>query len=118
MAGRLSDAEALAAEALDFGLQIGAPDAFAMYAGQFFVLGTFAGRHARAAPSGGTSGSRESLRASLQAGVRDHLRRSGSRRRRSRDSARGHGERFRRARRRQLLDDLGHRVRHHRHRTR
>ena len=32
MAGRLSDAETLAAEALDFGLQIGAPDAFAMYA--------------------------------------------------------------------------------------
>ena len=45
MAGRLSDAEALAAEALDFGLQIGATDAFAIYAGQFFVLRTFAGRH-------------------------------------------------------------------------
>ena len=45
MAGRLGDAEALAAEALDFGLQIGATDAFAIYAGQFFVLRTFAGRH-------------------------------------------------------------------------
>ena len=33
----------------------------------------------RAVPSGGASGSRESHRASLQAGVRDHLRRSGSR---------------------------------------
>ena len=50
MAGRLSDAEALAAEALDFGLQIGAPDAFAMYAAQFFVLGTFAGRHGELLP--------------------------------------------------------------------
>jgi tetratricopeptide (TPR) repeat protein len=50
MAGRLSDAEILAAEALDFGLQIGAPDAFAMYAAQYFVLGTFAGRHAELLP--------------------------------------------------------------------
>ena len=50
MEGRLSDAETLAAEALDFGLQIGAPDAFAMYAAQFFVLGTFAGRHAELFP--------------------------------------------------------------------
>ncbi len=50
MTGRLADAEALAAEALDFGLQIGAPDAFAMYAGQFFVLCTFAGRHGELFP--------------------------------------------------------------------
>jgi hypothetical protein len=50
MEGRLSEAEALAAEALDFGLQIGAPDAFAMYAAQFFVLGTFAGRHRELLP--------------------------------------------------------------------
>jgi tetratricopeptide (TPR) repeat protein len=50
MEGRLSDAEALATEALDFGLQIGAPDAFAMYAAQFFVLGTFAGRHGELLP--------------------------------------------------------------------
>ena len=50
MAGRLADAEILAAEALDFGLQIGAPDAFAMYAAQYFVLGTFAGRHAELLP--------------------------------------------------------------------
>ena len=45
MEAKLSDAETLATEALDLGLQIGAPDAFAMYAAQFFVLGTFAGRH-------------------------------------------------------------------------
>jgi tetratricopeptide (TPR) repeat protein len=45
MAGRHSDAEVLVAEALEFGLQIGAPDAFAIYAAQFFVLRTFAGRH-------------------------------------------------------------------------
>ena len=50
MEGRLSDAETLAVEALDLGLQIGAPDAFAVYAAQFFVLGTFAGRHAELLP--------------------------------------------------------------------
>jgi tetratricopeptide (TPR) repeat protein len=50
MAGRLAEAEALAAEMLDLGLQIGAPDAFAMYAGAYFVLGTFAGRHAELFP--------------------------------------------------------------------
>jgi hypothetical protein len=50
MEGRLSDAETLASETLDFGLQIGAPDAFAMYAAQFFVLGTFAGRHGELFP--------------------------------------------------------------------
>jgi DNA-binding SARP family transcriptional activator/tetratricopeptide (TPR) repeat protein len=50
MAGRLSEAEVLAAEALDFGLQIGAPDAFAIYAAQFFVLRTFAGRHGETFP--------------------------------------------------------------------
>jgi tetratricopeptide (TPR) repeat protein len=50
MAGRLSDAEALTTEALELGLQIGAPDAFAMYAAQLFVLYTFAGRHAELFP--------------------------------------------------------------------
>jgi DNA-binding SARP family transcriptional activator/tetratricopeptide (TPR) repeat protein len=50
MAGRLSDAEALVAEALDFGLKIGAADAFAIYAAQFFVLRTFAGRHGELFP--------------------------------------------------------------------
>jgi tetratricopeptide (TPR) repeat protein len=50
MGGRLADAETLASEGLDLGLQIGAPDAFAMYAAQFFVLGTFAGRHGELFP--------------------------------------------------------------------
>ena len=50
MSGRLSDAEAVATEALDLGLQIGAPDAFAMYAAEFFVVGTFAGRHGELFP--------------------------------------------------------------------
>ena len=50
MAGRLSDAEALASEALDFGLQIGASDVFAIYAAQFFVLRTFGGRHSELFP--------------------------------------------------------------------
>ena len=50
MTGRLADAEALAAETLDLGLQIGAPGAFAWYAANFFVVGTFAGRHAELFP--------------------------------------------------------------------
>ena len=50
MAGRLTDAETLAAEGLDFGLHIGAEDVFAIYAAQFFVLRTFAGRHAELFP--------------------------------------------------------------------
>ena len=50
MTGRLADAEALASEMLDLGLQIAAPDAFAMYAAEFFVLGTFAGRHGELFP--------------------------------------------------------------------
>ena len=50
MAGRLSDAETLATEALDLGLQIAAPDAFAMYAAEFFTLATFAGRHGELFP--------------------------------------------------------------------
>jgi tetratricopeptide (TPR) repeat protein len=45
MAARLDDAERLAGENLAFGLQIGEPDAFTVYASQFFALGTFAGRH-------------------------------------------------------------------------
>ncbi len=46
MAGRLDDAERLATETLDLGLQIAAPDAFTFFAAQFFVIGTFGGRHA------------------------------------------------------------------------
>ena len=45
MAARLTEAEALATANLELGLQIAAPDAFAMFAGQFFVIGTFGGRH-------------------------------------------------------------------------
>jgi hypothetical protein len=50
MAAHLDDAERLAAETLDLGLQIGEPDAFTVYATQFFALGTFAGRHAELFP--------------------------------------------------------------------
>jgi hypothetical protein len=50
MAARLGDAERLAAENLELGLQIGEPDAFTVYASQFFALGTFGGRHAELFP--------------------------------------------------------------------
>jgi hypothetical protein len=50
MAARLDDAERIAGETLDLGLQIGEPDAFAIYATQYFVIGTFAGRHAELFP--------------------------------------------------------------------
>ena len=46
MAGRLDEAEALASANLELGTGIGAPDAFTLFAGQYFVIGTFAGRHA------------------------------------------------------------------------
>jgi DNA-binding SARP family transcriptional activator/tetratricopeptide (TPR) repeat protein len=45
MTGRLVDAEALATKTLELGMQIGAPDAFTFFAGELFVIGTFAGRH-------------------------------------------------------------------------
>ena len=45
MAGRLVEAESAATQTLELGMQIGAPDAFTFFAGQFFVIGTFAGRH-------------------------------------------------------------------------
>jgi DNA-binding SARP family transcriptional activator len=45
MTGRLEEAQSIAAATLDLGLQIGVPDAFALFAAQFFVIGTFAGRH-------------------------------------------------------------------------
>ncbi len=45
MAGRLAEAEVRAGETLELGMQIAAPDAFALFAGQFFVLATFGGRH-------------------------------------------------------------------------
>lgn len=46
MAGRLDEAEGLASANLELGTGIGAPDAFTLFAGQYFVIGTFAGRHA------------------------------------------------------------------------
>jgi len=45
MTGRLDESQSIAAATLDLGLQIGVPDAFAFFAVQFFVIGTFAGRH-------------------------------------------------------------------------
>jgi hypothetical protein len=50
MAGRLVEAEARATHNLELGLQIGEPDAFTFFAGQFFVIGTFGGRHADLLP--------------------------------------------------------------------
>ena len=37
--------EAVATTTLELGTQIGAPDAFTFFAAEFFVIGTFAGRH-------------------------------------------------------------------------
>ncbi|MCU1464217.1 MAG: ATPase [Actinomycetia bacterium] len=45
MAGRLVEAESVATKTLELGMQIGAPDAFTFFAGELFVIGTFAGRH-------------------------------------------------------------------------
>ncbi len=45
MAGHLTEAEAAATATLELGMQIGAPDAFTFFAAEFFVIGTFAGRH-------------------------------------------------------------------------
>ena len=50
MAGRLEEAEALAAANLDLGMQIGETDAFTFFASQIFVIGTFAGRHEELLP--------------------------------------------------------------------
>jgi hypothetical protein len=50
MTARLDDAERLASENLELGMQIGEPDAFTVYASQFFALGSFAGRHAELFP--------------------------------------------------------------------
>jgi len=50
MAGRLDEAETLATEAFNLGAQIGAPDAFTLFAGEVFVIGTFAGRHEELLP--------------------------------------------------------------------
>jgi DNA-binding SARP family transcriptional activator len=51
MAARLDEAERLANENLELGMQIGEPDAFTVYATQFYAVGTFAGRHAELFPT-------------------------------------------------------------------
>jgi hypothetical protein len=50
MAARLDDAEQIASENLELGLQMGEPDAFTVYGSQFFAIGTFGGRHAELFP--------------------------------------------------------------------
>lgn len=50
MTARFEDAERIANATLELGMQIGDPDAFGVFAGQFFFLGTFAGRHAELLP--------------------------------------------------------------------
>ncbi|HJQ41578.1 MAG TPA: AAA family ATPase [Jatrophihabitantaceae bacterium] len=50
MAARLDDAERLVNANLELGMQIGEPDAFTVYATQFYALGTFAGRHGELFP--------------------------------------------------------------------
>ncbi len=50
MAGRLVEAEQVIGATLELGLEIGEPDAFASFAAQTFMLGTFAGRHAELFP--------------------------------------------------------------------
>ena len=50
MAARFGEAERIANATLELGMQIGDPDAFGVFAGQFFFFGTFAGRHAELLP--------------------------------------------------------------------
>ncbi|HNI33793.1 MAG TPA: BTAD domain-containing putative transcriptional regulator [Microthrixaceae bacterium] len=50
MRGRLDDAERVATETLELGTRTGVSDAFTIFAAQYFVLGTFAGRHAELSP--------------------------------------------------------------------
>ena len=50
MTANFGDAERLANATLELGMEIGDPDAFSVFAGQFFFFGTFAGRHAELLP--------------------------------------------------------------------
>jgi hypothetical protein len=50
MAARLDDAERIAGENLDLGLQIGEPDAFTVFSVGFFAIGSFGGRNAELLP--------------------------------------------------------------------
>lgn len=50
MAGRFHEAEQMAKATVDLGTAIGEPEAFSIYASQYFVIGTFAGRYAEILP--------------------------------------------------------------------
>ena len=50
MAGRFEEAEQLANANVELGMTIGETDAFSVFASQFFVIGTFAGRYAEILP--------------------------------------------------------------------
>ena len=50
MVGAFADAERIVAETVELGVQIGVQEAIAVFAGQSFALGTFAGRHAELLP--------------------------------------------------------------------
>jgi len=50
MAGRFPEAERLADASVELGTVIGEPEAFSVYASQYFVNGTFAGRYAEILP--------------------------------------------------------------------
>jgi DNA-binding SARP family transcriptional activator/tetratricopeptide (TPR) repeat protein len=50
MEARFADAERIASETLELGMEIGDPDAFGVFAAQFFFFATFAGRHAELLP--------------------------------------------------------------------
>ena len=50
MAGQFQEAEQLANASVDLGTAIAEPDAFSIYASQYYVIGTFAGRYAEILP--------------------------------------------------------------------
>ncbi len=50
MAGRFEEAQRLADASVELGMSLGEPDAFSVFASQFFVIGTFAGRYAQILP--------------------------------------------------------------------
>jgi DNA-binding SARP family transcriptional activator/tetratricopeptide (TPR) repeat protein len=50
MEARFDDAERIATATLELGMDTGEPDAFGVFAAQFFFFGTFAGRHAELLP--------------------------------------------------------------------
>ena len=50
MAGRFQEAERLAQASAELGMALGEADAFSIFASQFYVIGTFAGRYAELLP--------------------------------------------------------------------